>query len=93
MVPSALAPPFTIRARIITPLAAGGTLDLADGSVTVDEAGRITSAAAATDSPPDVVAAAMDQEQGRGVAVAPVDVAQAQTLREIAVRCGAGHRG
>ena len=53
-------PPFALRARVVTPLAAGGTLDLQDGIVMVDEAGRIASAAAATGSPPDVVAAAVD---------------------------------
>ncbi|HLY15324.1 MAG TPA: guanine deaminase [Candidatus Limnocylindrales bacterium] len=36
-------PPFTVRARILTPLAAGGTGYEADGAVVVDAAGRITS--------------------------------------------------
>src|SRR5215207_654091 len=35
------APPFTIRARIVSPLGGGGTLDLADGVVDIDAAGRI----------------------------------------------------
>ncbi|HEY3522256.1 MAG TPA: amidohydrolase family protein [Candidatus Limnocylindrales bacterium] len=34
-------PPFALRGRIISPLADGGTLDLADGVVDVDERGRI----------------------------------------------------
>ena len=36
-------PPFTIRARILTPLAATGTSFLADGVVDVDASGSITS--------------------------------------------------
>jgi guanine deaminase len=36
------APPFAIRARLLTPLAAGGTLHEGDGLVEVDAAGRIT---------------------------------------------------
>jgi guanine deaminase len=35
------APPFTIRARVVSPLGAGGTVDLADGLVDVDSGGRI----------------------------------------------------
>lgn len=38
-------PPFIIRARILTPLAAGGTRYLADGGIAVDAAGRITAVA------------------------------------------------
>jgi guanine deaminase len=34
-------PPFTIRARILSPLASGDTLDLADGLLVVDATGRI----------------------------------------------------
>lgn len=34
-------PPFTLRARVLTPLAAGGTRFLEDGVVEVDPAGRI----------------------------------------------------
>jgi guanine deaminase len=33
--------PFAVRARVLTPLAAGGTRYLADGVVTVDDVGRI----------------------------------------------------
>jgi guanine deaminase len=36
-------PPFNLRARILTPLAAGGHRFEADGLITVDAAGRITS--------------------------------------------------
>ena len=35
------APPFAIRARVLTPLAAGGTRHLSDGLVEVDAQGRI----------------------------------------------------
>jgi guanine deaminase len=35
-------PPFRLRARILTPLAAGGTRYLADGAVDVDARGRIS---------------------------------------------------
>ena len=35
-------PPFTLRARVLTPLAAGGTRYEADGAVVVDAVGRIT---------------------------------------------------
>ncbi|MEP7159276.1 MAG: hypothetical protein ABI797_07595, partial [Chloroflexota bacterium] len=36
------APPFAIRAQVLTPLAAGGTSFLRDGVLSVDAAGRIT---------------------------------------------------
>jgi guanine deaminase len=51
-------PPFTLRARVVSPLADGTTLDLADGVVAVDAAGRIASVAAVADGAelrPDVV--------------------------------------
>ena len=35
-------PPFALRARVLTPLAGGGTADHPDGIVVVDAAGRIT---------------------------------------------------
>jgi guanine deaminase len=38
--------PFALRARVISPLASGGTLDLADALVEVDAAGRIARVAA-----------------------------------------------
>ena len=34
-------PPFALRARVLTPLAAGGTRYEADGRIDVDAAGRI----------------------------------------------------
>jgi guanine deaminase len=34
-------PPFALRARVLTPLAAGGVTDFADGVVVVDASGRI----------------------------------------------------
>ena len=37
-------PPFTLRARVLTPLAAGGTRYEADGRIDVDAAGRIVAA-------------------------------------------------
>jgi guanine deaminase len=37
-----VAPPFRLRARVLTPLAAGGTRYLADGAVHVDPRGRIS---------------------------------------------------
>ena len=44
-------PPFAIRARILTPLAAGGTRHEPDGLLVVDEAGRIVSVGAAAATP------------------------------------------
>jgi guanine deaminase len=38
---AALRPPFALRARLLSPLADGGLLDLADGLLEVDDAGRI----------------------------------------------------
>ena len=37
-----VAPPFRLRARVLTPLAAGGTRYLPDGAVHVDPRGRIS---------------------------------------------------
>ncbi len=34
-------PPFALRARVLTPLAAGGIRDIPDGVVSVGEDGRI----------------------------------------------------
>ncbi len=56
-------PPFTIRARIVSPLAVGGTLDLADGLIEVDAAGRIASVSSvesAADRPGGVPGDAID---------------------------------
>lgn len=44
-------PPFTLRARLLSPLSDGDDLWLADGVVEVDEAGRIRSVRAAADAP------------------------------------------
>jgi len=46
-----VAPPFRLRARVLTPLAAGGTRYLADGAVHVDPHGRISRVADWTDAP------------------------------------------
>ena len=51
--------PFTLRARLLTPLDDGGTRHEADGLIVVDAAGRITFAGAAGDRP-DAVASALD---------------------------------
>ncbi len=53
-------PPFAIRARLLTPLAAGGTQHEADGLLAVDAAGRITHVGPAAEAPPEVLAAATD---------------------------------
>jgi guanine deaminase len=45
------APPFAVRARVISPLAGGGTLDVADGLVDVDAAGRIAVVGSVADRP------------------------------------------
>jgi len=42
-------PPFTLRARVITPLMAGGLLDLPDALVEVDAAGRVARVSAVED--------------------------------------------
>jgi guanine deaminase len=42
-------PPFVLRARVLTPLAAGGHLDLVDGVVQVDELGAISRVDPASD--------------------------------------------
>jgi guanine deaminase len=44
-------PPFSVHARLLTPLDAGGTRHESDGLVVVDDRGRITFAGAATDRP------------------------------------------
>ena len=44
------APPFTLRTRLLTPLAGGGTRHEADARVEVDATGRIASVAPWTDS-------------------------------------------
>ena len=53
-------PPFALRARVLTPLAAGGIADLEDGLVEVDETGRIAWVGAASDRTADGNAAPID---------------------------------
>jgi guanine deaminase len=50
-------PPFALRARVLTPLDAGGTRHLADGLVAVDAAGRLSSVDAWRDEAPEAAAA------------------------------------
>jgi guanine deaminase len=52
-----VSPPFAIRARILTPLAAGGVRWEPDGLISVDAAGRIRSVSAAADQPMDAAMA------------------------------------
>ena len=50
-------PPFALRARVLTPLAAGGTRYEADGRIDVDAAGRIAAVGPWTDDAPGASAA------------------------------------
>ncbi|HEV8280972.1 MAG TPA: guanine deaminase [Candidatus Limnocylindrales bacterium] len=52
-------PPFALRARLLTPLAAGGSSYEADGLLEIDAAGRIAYAGAASQRP-DAAASAVD---------------------------------
>jgi guanine deaminase len=52
-------PPFVVRARLLTSLAAGGSRYEPDGLLEVDDAGRITFAGAASERP-DAAASAVD---------------------------------
>jgi guanine deaminase len=54
------APPYALRARVVTPLSSGGTLDLADGIIVVDRDGRIAGVGPAADVPPADREAACD---------------------------------
>ncbi len=47
-------PPFVVRARLLTPLDAGGTRHEPDGLLVVDERGRIAFAGPTAERPPDV---------------------------------------
>jgi guanine deaminase len=49
--------PFALRARVLTPLDAGGILHLADGLVAVDAAGRLSTVDAWRDDAPEAAAA------------------------------------
>ena len=53
-------PPFAIRARIVTPLAAGATLDEPDGLVAVDADGSLAFVGASRSAPPDLLSGAVD---------------------------------
>ena len=53
-------PPFVLRTRVVSPLAGGGTLDLADGLVEVDAGGRIAAVRSAAGAPPETLEAAVD---------------------------------
>ncbi len=53
-------PPFTIRARVVSPLGDGGVMDHADGIVEVDAGGRIASVSSVTDGSPEAVGSAID---------------------------------
>ncbi len=57
-VPSA--PPFSVRARVITPLPGGRTRDIADGILEVDVAGRIGAVTTASRAATERLAAAVD---------------------------------
>jgi len=50
-------PPFAVRARLLTPLAAGGTQHEPDGLLAVDAAGRLSYVGAASERPDDLGAA------------------------------------
>jgi len=52
--------PFSLRARIVSPLAGGGTLDLADGLVEVGPGGRISTVGPATDAGAERLDGAID---------------------------------
>ena len=53
-------PPFALRARILTPLADGGTLDEPDGVVAVDGGGSLAFVGAASAASPELLAGALD---------------------------------
>jgi guanine deaminase len=53
-------PPFALRARLVSPLDAGGTAHESDGLVSVDAVGRLAFVGAFADAPPEVSARAID---------------------------------
>jgi len=53
-------PPFALRARILTPLTDGGTLDEPDGVVAVDGSGSLEFVGPAAAASPDLLAGAVD---------------------------------
>jgi len=54
------APPFTVRARLLTPIPGGRTRDVADGLVEVDAGGRIASVVEAAEAGADQRATSVD---------------------------------
>jgi guanine deaminase len=52
-----LRPPFALRARLLTPLAAGGTYHEPDGLLLVDDAGHLSFVGAASDRPAEAATA------------------------------------
>ena len=54
------APPFTIRARVVSPLAGDGLVDLADGLIEVDASGRIVSVGSAEAGPGGIPSGTVD---------------------------------
>src|SRR5512142_778027 len=61
-------PPFELRAQVLTPLASGETLYLADGRVVVDSRGRIAAVGAWADRPPEEAG----EDRARRTAAVPV---------------------
>ena len=53
-------PPFALRARILTPLTDGGTLDEPDGVVAIDASGSLEFVGPAAAASPDLLAGAVD---------------------------------
>jgi cytosine/adenosine deaminase-related metal-dependent hydrolase len=54
------APPFAVRARLLSPLGSGGTLHEVDGLLVVDEDGRLAHIGPAADAPAALLDAADD---------------------------------
>ena len=61
-----VAPPFRLRARVLTPLAAGGTRYLPDGAVQVDSDGRISRVSDWAEAPEFQVLAPGASDPGAG---------------------------
>ena len=53
-------PPFAVRARLVSPLDAGGTMHETDGLVAVDAAGRLAFVGAFADAPVELANGALD---------------------------------
>lgn len=54
------APPYVLRARLLTPLGTGGTRHEPDALIAIEAAGRIASVTSAADATPEVLADAVD---------------------------------